>query len=498
MDPQYDCAAIYASLPPTVSPVVPTTSTFVKPKSSRTRVVRHTDHIYGIPRKVQQIIGFKTFPEPFARLPSMSAELERTLLGRPESPAMRVQAPTNRDDTPSQHTIPEVSASALVSECDEKSLAAISEDTESCGPATQCGVDARNLPGTTSCDLGLAVQATNPEPVLPKKSIHDMETINVTAGDYLQPVGPLDVKCRRTGNRPLLAYNSDGSGTTISGSNSYKSVSSGTRERNTVSLDSRTPRLVEDITGLPVLPMGQEDSEKDNFPGTTHALLTDILIWSCTMQSHVNRLPDPKPQRISEGLPYPVAAPSHHRLLSVAFYDTSIQPHRGVCFLGPGDAASITYGQVDTIRGHGHGSPIKKQIHPSNAEQRKREHSTHSGVAPGEGRWAYILIKGHVTCTEMTPPHVVIAFPTCAITDESSCLHTILPHSYLGTESCRSETTNSMLPTGSQTLSRRILKLGKAGGIPLIEGYRVNVGKFRDWLDAVGRGKGKLIMWEEM
>jgi hypothetical protein len=48
---------------------------------------------------------------------------------------------------------------------------------------------------------------------------------------------------------------------------------------------------------------------------------------------------------------------------------------------------------------------------------------------------------------------------------------------------------------GAMTLSRTSLKLERAGSIPLIEGYRVDVVKFREWMAAAGRGTGKLVLW---
>ena len=41
------------------------------------------------------------------------------------------------------------------------------------------------------------------------------------------------------------------------------------------------------------------------------------------------------------------------------------------------------------------------------------------------------------------------------------------------------------------------MKLEKAGSIPLIEGYRVDLKEFRGWLDAVSKGEGKVIVWTE-
>jgi hypothetical protein len=42
-----------------------------------------------------------------------------------------------------------------------------------------------------------------------------------------------------------------------------------------------------------------------------------------------------------------------------------------------------------------------------------------------------------------------------------------------------------------------VLKLEKAGNIPLIEGYKVDVAAFGGWMDACGKGRGKVIMRRE-
>ncbi|KAH7383323.1 hypothetical protein BKA66DRAFT_417838 [Pyrenochaeta sp. MPI-SDFR-AT-0127] len=279
----------------------------------------------------------------------------------------------------------------------------------------------------------------------------------------------------------------------------------------------------EDSIGLPILPAESEMLWKFKFPGNTHALLTILINWSCTMGSMYNRYPDPKGFPHNAAFPWPIRPPVYQQLISVGFYDTSVTPHKEIRFLGPGDATEIAYAEVDTFR--------SQEDIEAFQEQQNQD-------LTGEGRWAYILIKGNQTAKDETPPHLIIAFHHSAVTDESTCLHTILPDDHV-THSTSSQTPPSLplkrfnslqnlinasrnplrlhqalrsassselpradvasidLQDGAQTLQRTVLKMEKAGGIPLIEGYRVDIGAFRSWLDAVGRGSGKLMMWKE-
>lgn len=305
----------------------------------------------------------------------------------------------------------------------------------------------------------------------------------------------------------------------------------------------------EDSTGLPILSADSEAMWKFRFPGNTHALLPVLLKWSWTMQSFYNPLPDNKSFPFHAAFPYPVEPPVCHRLLSVAFYDTSVEPHREIRFLGPGDAAEISYHEVDTFRSQEELDEQQKhdckvdllrtRLGLTTIEPQKgiRHMPMYHCAATGEGRWAYILIKGHQSATEDTAPHVMIAFHISAITNDSTCLHTVLPdnhtpvkvsptpphpplkrfgslqnlmaasrhqkhmhqtlHSASSTNLPRVKVHSSKPEEGAQTLRRTVLKLEKAGSVPLIKGYRVGVVKFRGWLYAVGKGSGKVIMWRE-
>jgi hypothetical protein len=313
-------------------------------------------------------------------------------------------------------------------------------------------------------------------------------------------------------------------------------------------------------TGLPILPASS--SWEIDFPGYTPALLTILLNWSFTVQSFYRRLPDPKAFRCHPSFPFPVVtAPLYNHLISVGFYDTSVVPHKEIRFLGPGDAAEIGYAEVDVFRSKEARAAFEKQEQESTKldEMKKKLRLGLGYVEPGvkasrsqdqmhleksgEGRWAYVLIKGHKTSKEeIAPPHVMLAWHISAVTDTSSCLHTIFPDGHVPAaghlsaaptppkpslrrfaslqnlvsgsrgqkhlhREIRSASSSSELPQvnassidpqeGAQTFKRTVVKLDKAGSLPLIEGYRVDVGEFKGWLDAVGRGAGKLIVWRE-
>ena len=156
----------------------------------------------------------------------------------------------------------------------------------------------------------------------------------------------------------------------------------------------------------------------------------------------------------------------------------------------------------------------------------------------GEGRWCYVLVKGHSPPDGSTPPHVMIAWHISAVTSTSDCLHTLyaddaaqkpaapaqnkvkrfsslqnLAQALRSSAkfnfhySLRTASSSSELPAvhpyaideqqEGVTLMRTVMKLERAGVIPLIEGFRVDVKAFGEWIEACGRGEGKVILWRE-
>ena len=308
----------------------------------------------------------------------------------------------------------------------------------------------------------------------------------------------------------------------------------------------------DEVAGLPVLPPGEEAVWESKFPGNTHALLTILLTWSRAMWAFRHRLPDPKLFLIHPAFPYPVTPPIRKQLLSVSFYDTSVEPHKEIRFLGPGDVAEMIYHEVEVfgVPESNNDSPLPRCSSPidtikqtlglveNEAPKHVRYMSMPQRAKTGEGRWCYVLIKGAETQDGGIPPHVILAWHISAVTATSDCLHTIYaddvksqpvastqsklkrfsslqnfglalrsPAKLNLHQSLRSASSSSELPSvdadtqidqrGSTTLHRTVLKLEKAGNIPLIEGYRVDVAAFRGWLDACGKGIGKVIMWRE-
>ncbi|KAF3040495.1 hypothetical protein E8E12_006549 [Didymella heteroderae] len=313
------------------------------------------------------------------------------------------------------------------------------------------------------------------------------------------------------------------------------------------------PSRREDTTGLPVLPLEAEAEWTDDFPGNTYALLTILLTWSHTMWTSIYRQHDPRLFSIHPAFAYPITPPVRKQLVSVSFYDNSTKTHKEVRFLGPGDAAQISYHEVDVLA-----DPNSKTSPPASprcnspvdairqsfrlVEKEASKNTRYTSMAhrakTGQGRWCYVLIKGSTPSDGRTPPHVMLAWHVSAVTSTSDCLHTIYaddaaskpavpvrkkvkrfssfqnltqtirnPAKFNFHHSLRIASSSSELPsidpyaTSEQrkgvTLNRTVMNFEKAGEIPLIEGFRVDVKAFRDWMEACGRGKGKAILWSE-
>jgi hypothetical protein len=325
-------------------------------------------------------------------------------------------------------------------------------------------------------------------------------------------------------------------GPSLSGEDSFGPTLKGARAENKT-------------TGLPVLPVDAEALWRIQFPGNTKALLSILIPWSVTMQGLYNQLPNPETFPFHPALPFPVKPPHYSRLVSASFYDTSVTPHKEIRFFGPGDAAELAYAEVHVFRSKEDLTSLEEPQKPAYKFEtmkqklilagKKNKANRHTDEAhhamTGEGRWAYIMVKGHPDAG--TPPHMMLAWHTSAVTDASDCVHTILPaddnatlpptppskaplkhYASLQTvssaassqkrlhQSLRSassselpqvEDSSTLLPEGAQMFDRTVLKFEKAGNVSLIEGFRVDVVKFKGFMDAVGRGKGKVILWRD-
>jgi hypothetical protein len=306
-------------------------------------------------------------------------------------------------------------------------------------------------------------------------------------------------------------------------------------------------RAADGTTGLPVLAANQEMLWKAGFPGNTHALLTLILPWSLSMHRLYNLVRKAHPFSINPAFPYPVTPPIRQKLVSLAFYDTSVAPHKEIRFIGPGDVSEMSYNEVDIFA-----YPDKTAFDAVQAEQDPKKNAMkraldlhvpdtpdyknipmYQRAATGEGRWAYILLQGHRSPdSKVTPPHVIIAWHISATTDTSDCLHTVYPDAYIAARptplfaakgpkrfnslqnlaarfqdplrlqqnlraASSEELSEGVEMEGALTLKRTVMKMEKTGRIPLIEGFMVDVKTWEGWMKAMGMGKGKVILWKE-
>ncbi|KAH7083365.1 hypothetical protein BKA63DRAFT_584719 [Paraphoma chrysanthemicola] len=307
------------------------------------------------------------------------------------------------------------------------------------------------------------------------------------------------------------------------------------------------PQLTDKTTDLPVLAVDQEHLWKEEFPGNTNALMTIMIPWSMSMTRLYAQLNDAHRFSINAAFPYPVEPPLAHKLFSAAFYDDKSTPHKEIRFLGPSHKVDMTYYEVDIFS---YKDKPAFSLHASKVAALRRAlkldvletHVDHMSMRHradiGEGRWAYILIKAHASVSPgEVPPHVMIAWHTTAVTRASKCLHTIYPGgsnaptpaaapqpkglkrfaslqnlAAMSRDAVRVRqdlrfASSAELPgvdgaaevvqPGALTLLRQVWKMEKAGRIPLVEGYRVDVGAWREWLEAVGGGRGKVVVWRE-
>ncbi|OAL52376.1 hypothetical protein IQ07DRAFT_642080 [Pyrenochaeta sp. DS3sAY3a] len=242
-------------------------------------------------------------------------------------------------------------------------------------------------------------------------------------------------------------------------------------------------------TGLPILPCIEAERWLEDFPGNTPDLNRLLLHWSLTMCKISDLYADDRAFSLHPGFAFPVARPVFQRLTSVHFYDTSVQPHKEIRFIGPGQLADIIYGEVDTFisleeeetpdkgkhaaevkehvptpapqpKSKNHRKQLKKrekakaaklalgqqneaqsqQPEPEPEQQPKdpkgkgkakdaplRYVSPESLTATGQGRWAFLVLRAHPTPDEDTDAYMMLAWPVCTATTTSECLFTLYP-----------------------------------------------------------------------
>ncbi|KAF2830488.1 hypothetical protein CC86DRAFT_452909 [Ophiobolus disseminans] len=271
------------------------------------------------------------------------------------------------------------------------------------------------------------------------------------------------------------------------------------------------PRAANDTAGLPILSADKEAKREVNLQSYEPTLLAILLPWSSAMERLYALVRDPHLFTINEALANRVDPPIVRNLVSIAFYDTSVTPHKEIRYIGPGDVASITYREVNVF------------VDPRRAIRE----------AEGEGRWVYVVVEGHASPESDTRPHVAIAWQKSAVTRASDSLHTVYPDNHIASKAAaptlqkvpkghsslqdmagRYAASHTHMRTassaevlgdnvaarasdGALTFKKEVWKMEMAGKIPLIAGQRVKLAKWKGWLDAVGAGKGKVVVWRE-
>jgi hypothetical protein len=295
------------------------------------------------------------------------------------------------------------------------------------------------------------------------------------------------------------------------------------------------------IVGISTLPAAFTAAWLTMFPGNCPYLSQILLRWHHTMTTLYRRCEEDYLVDIHPMFPYPPTRPVNIPLVSVSFWDTSAEPHRELRFIGPGDVSSILYAEVDTfhsdeaIKDSPFAKAMARGLVPNAKDLRKVDMRARN--ERGEGRWCFIVINGHKD-KENTAPYVTIAWPITAVTSRSECLHTIspdtdntqppsssassastfpskinmMPNMYPGflispgIHAALRATTSSILPSppvqgkgkglkkDGLTVRRTTLVFGKAGGVPLVQAWRTDAKGWMGWMDAVGKGEGKVMM----
>ena len=300
-------------------------------------------------------------------------------------------------------------------------------------------------------------------------------------------------------------------------------------------------------TGIRTLPASFTLAWTPAFPGNTPQLSQILCRWHFTMSTLYRRCSEEFLMSVHPLFPYAPTRPVNIPLLSISFWDTAESPHREMRFIGPGDVSSILYAEVDTFykdedktRGGSFKTPLfgkkkAEQVELRNVDMRGRNER-------GEGRWCFIVVQGLLKKgegPEAVPPAVTLAWPVSAVTGKEECLYGI-SHEELGASTLtapasastsvpttsiptidaqtpmppniypniiptpalhaalRSATSSTLPPPGPQiaglTLRRATLMFQKAGGIPLVQAYRTDVRGWTEFMEAVGRGEGKVVM----
>lgn len=206
------------------------------------------------------------------------------------------------------------------------------------------------------------------------------------------------------------------------------------------------------------------------------------------MRSLHHKLDNPYLLQVHPMFPYPPTKPTHIPLISASFWDTTTQPNQELRFIGPGDVEVLCYNEVDTFGTMSEKTDdisMRRSVSGLKAKLKGeacKTKETGDKAFTGEGRWCFIVIRGHPSKDQQVTkhpasiileedegekekegqrekevsPYVVLAFPSTAVSRSSECLHIIYPpkSGVLSTPRQSPQPTATM--AGARTQLRRI------------------------------------------
>ncbi|PVH98855.1 hypothetical protein DM02DRAFT_656906 [Periconia macrospinosa] len=223
---------------------------------------------------------------------------------------------------------------------------------------------------------------------------------------------------------------------------------------------------------------------------------------------------------------YPPVHTINRKCVSISFWDTSTEPHRELYFVGPGDFDELLYAEVDTFSlGDGNKENVREGrwafiVLQNNdvdgggdgnrrgeEEEHRQQHPSSSSSSSSARLAPPPPVHGPARGGRRREPRksrcqwLMIAWPVSAVTKKSECLQCIYPdappppnpnHPPQEEKQQNNDNNNNMI-----VLNRYTHFLGKAGDLPLVEGNGVDVAIVQGFVEAVGRGQGKVMVYSE-
>ncbi|KAF2465478.1 uncharacterized protein BDR25DRAFT_378633 [Lindgomyces ingoldianus] len=316
-------------------------------------------------------------------------------------------------------------------------------------------------------------------------------------------------------------------------------------------------RRGDSVQSFTTLPITQAHAWKTPFPGNTENLAHTLLNWHSVMHHMYSNASQPDLLAFHPMFAFKPSKPKSVPLVAASFWSTGSEPHKELYRIEAGDVARLLYKEVDTFAKRREMESDKEKGNQKVGLREIFKKKDVKGKEPRDvslttdGRWRFLVIRGHLDANEeyeelddgvCVAPYAILAFPTTAVTYTSESLFNCPPESppepasttperpalsrfasmpmlsRAFSRSCASvratSTTNLNGPKqlsipSLQThevpkatpppalLRRTLLWFEIAGHVPLVEGYRTDTFAWRPFLEAVGRGEGKIQLWSE-